>query len=38
MRIYLADKQKYINVTFEEVMQILKNNGESKITCLITTK
>ena len=38
MRIYLADKRKYINVTFEEVMQILMKNGESKLTCLNTTK
>lgn len=38
MRIYLADKQKYIDATFEEVMKILMKNGESKLTCLNTTK
>jgi hypothetical protein len=38
MRIYLADKRKYVHATFEEVMQILMKNGESKLTCLHKTK
>lgn len=38
MKIFLADKQGYINATFEEVMKILMKNGESKLTCLNTTK
>ena len=38
MRIFLSDKQEYINATFEEVMKILMKNGESKLTCLNNTK
>lgn len=38
MKIYLSDKQEYVKVTFEEVMKILVKNGESKLTCLNTTK
>ena len=38
MKIYLSDKQGYINATFEEVMKILMKNGETKLTCLNTTK
>lgn len=38
MKIYLSDKQEYVKATFEEVMQILVKNGESKLTCLNKTK
>lgn len=38
MKVYLVDQRKYINATFEEVMQILMKNGESKLTCLHNTK
>ena len=38
MKVYLADKQGYVNATFEEVMKILIKNGESKLTCLNNTK
>ena len=38
MKIYMADKQAYVDVTFEEVMRILMKNGASKLTCLHNTK
>lgn len=38
MKIFLVDKQGYINATFEEVMKILMKNGESKLTCLNAIK
>lgn len=36
MRIYI-DKC-YINATFDEIMNILAQNGNRKMTCLNTTK
>lgn len=38
MKIFLADKQDYVQATFEEIMKILMKNGESKMTCLYNTK
>lgn len=36
MKIYI--EKRYINATFNEIMNILASNGNKKLTCLNTTK
>ena len=36
MKIYI--EKRYINATFDEIMNILAQNGNRKLTCLNNTK
>lgn len=36
MKIYV--EKRYVNATFNEIMNILAQNGNRKLTCLNTTK